>query len=62
MATMYKTKTGLNYPDPKRPGKEKRAEAGVVVNDLPASSVKWLLEQGYIEPAVVAAVEVAVEE
>ena len=42
-------KVGLNYPDPEKPGEERRAEAGDVVSDLPASSRVWLLEQGLIE-------------
>lgn len=28
----------------------KRAEAGEIVNDLPAKSVSWLVEQGLVEP------------
>lgn len=37
-------KAGLDY-------KSKRAEVGDVVDDLPRESIKWLREQGYIEPA-----------
>ncbi|NBO55361.1 MAG: hypothetical protein EBU84_12400 [Actinobacteria bacterium] len=43
MAT-YKALTGLEYGKP-----PKRAEAGELVSDIPAGSVKWLLEQGLIE-------------
>lgn len=39
----YKVLTGINYPP------NKRAEIGDVVSDIPASSVKWLLDQGIIE-------------
>lgn len=44
--TKYRALTGLNYP-----GKdgEKRVEAGEVVTDLPAKSVRWLLAGGHIE-------------
>jgi hypothetical protein len=28
----------------------KRAEPGAIVDDIPASSVTWLVEQGIIEP------------
>lgn len=43
--SQYRVLVGLDYP----PGK--RAEAGQVVDDIPAKSVKWLTEQGYIEKA-----------
>ena len=39
----YRVRVGLDY------GKNKRAEPGAVRKDLPASSVQWLLEGGYIE-------------
>lgn len=39
----YKVLTGLSYPP------DKNAEVGDVVNDLPPTSVKWLLDQGHIE-------------
>jgi hypothetical protein len=39
----YRVLTGIDYPP------NKRAEAGDVVTDLPAQSVKWLLESGVIE-------------
>lgn len=39
----YRVLTGLDYPP------DKRAEVGDVVDDIPAKSVKWLLEQGHIE-------------
>jgi hypothetical protein len=41
MAT-YKVLTGLNYGN-------KRVEAGEVVSDIPATSVRWLTEQNMIE-------------
>lgn len=44
MAT-YRVLTPIEYPP------SKRAEAGRVVDDIPAKSVKWLLEQGIIEVA-----------
>lgn len=34
---------GLSY-------KDKRAEPGDEVSDIPRESIKWLREQGYIEP------------
>jgi len=39
----YKVLTGLSYPP------DKRAEVGSIVDDIPAKSVKWLLEKGHIE-------------
>lgn len=42
MAT-YKVLVGIDYPP------NKRAETGDVVSDIPAKSVKWLLDQGIIE-------------
>lgn len=41
----YRVLRGLNYGP-----KDKRAEAGDVVADLPPDSLPWLLEQGHIEP------------
>jgi hypothetical protein len=41
----YRVLTGIDYPP------NKRAEAGDIVEDLPAQSVKWLLESGLIEDA-----------
>lgn len=41
-ATKYKVLAGINYPP------DNRAEAGDIVADLPAKSIPWLLEQGYI--------------
>lgn len=43
MSKAYKVLTGLSY-------KDKRAEAGEVVDDLPTKAVSWLLEEGHIEP------------
>lgn len=38
----FKVITGLDYAG-------KRAEPGAVVDDIPAKSVTWLLDQGLIE-------------
>lgn len=40
----YRVLVGLDYPP------DRRAEAGDVVEDLPGKSIKWLTEQGLIEP------------
>lgn len=45
----YRCNVGLNYPG--KDSKEKRAEAGDVVDDLPAKSIGWLEAQGLIECA-----------
>jgi hypothetical protein len=42
----YRVTVGLNYPGK---GGEKRAEPGDVVTDLPAKSLKWLVDQGVVE-------------
>lgn len=55
----YRLTTGLEYPP------NRRAEAGDIVDDIPAKSVKWLREQGLIEPvdaSAKAAVDVEVVE
>jgi hypothetical protein len=39
----YRVLQGIDYPP------NKRAEIGDVVEDLPAASIKWLLESGAIE-------------
>jgi hypothetical protein len=39
----YKVLQGIDYPP------NKRAEIGDVVEDIPAQSVKWLLDSGIIE-------------
>ena len=39
----YKALVGLNYPP------DKRVEVGDVVDDIPAKSIKWLVECGAIE-------------
>jgi hypothetical protein len=39
----YRVLQGIDYPP------NKRAEIGDVVEDLPATSIKWLLEVGAIE-------------
>lgn len=41
----YRVLQGIDYPP------NKRAEAGKIVDDLPATAVKWLLESGIIEDA-----------
>ena len=41
----YRVLQGIDYPP------NKRAEAGDVVEDLPATSIKWLTEIGAIEDA-----------
>lgn len=41
----YKVLTGISYPP------NRRAEIGDVVTDIPARSIKWLLESGVIEIA-----------
>lgn len=46
MSKTYLVKNGLNYPVR---GKEIRAEAGDIVDNLPPKSVKWLLERDHIE-------------
>jgi hypothetical protein len=38
---------GINYPTGNG---EKRVEAGKKVSDIPARSVSWMLEQGFIKP------------
>lgn len=43
----YRVLTGLNYPPDNQ-----RAEPGDVVDNLPASSVPWLLATGAIEAVV----------
>ena len=48
MAT-YTALVGIDYPP------NKRIEAGQTVSDLPGSSAKWLLAEGYIEPVGAAA-------
>lgn len=47
-AKRYRVLTGLNYPG--KSGKEKRAEPGDVVDDLPATAIPELLEAGHVEP------------
>lgn len=39
----YRALVGMNYPP------DRRVEAGDVVSDIPAKSIKWLREQGLIE-------------
>lgn len=43
--TRYRVLQGIDYPP------NKRAEVGAIVEDIPAQSVKWLLESGIIEDA-----------
>ncbi len=40
----YKANVGIEFPP------DRRVEAGEIVSDLPPKSVKWLQEQGLIEP------------
>lgn len=44
----YEVIVGLDYPG--ADGVYKRAEAGDEVDDLPASSLEWLVPQGYVKP------------
>lgn len=39
----YRVLVGIEYAS-------RRVEAGEVVDDIPAKSIKWLREQGLIEP------------
>ena len=39
----YRVLNGLSYPP------DKRAEVGDIVDDLPATSLKWLITKGHIE-------------
>jgi hypothetical protein len=41
----YRVLVGLEYPP------DRRVEACQIVDDLPGKSIKWLTEQGLIEPA-----------
>ena len=41
----YRVLQGIDYPP------NKRAEVGAIVEDIPALSVKWLLDSGIIEDA-----------
>lgn len=43
----YRCLVGMNVPTAVG---ERRLEVGDVTNSIPASSVEWLLEDGYIEP------------
>jgi hypothetical protein len=47
----YRVLRGISYPDPASPGKEKHAEPGETVSDVPAASIDWLVEAGAIELA-----------
>lgn len=44
----HKVLIGINYRTPG--GADKRAEPGDTVGDLRPSDVKWLTEQGIVEP------------
>lgn len=44
----YRVNVGLDY---EAKGKPRRAEPGDVVDDIPAASLPWLTEQGYVEEA-----------
>jgi hypothetical protein len=41
----YRVLVGINYP----PG-DKRAEPGDVVDDIPPSSIGWLVRDGIVKP------------
>lgn len=41
----YRVLAGINYPP-----RDKRAEPGDVVDDIPLISIDWLLRDGIIEP------------
>lgn len=43
MSTRYRALVGLDYPP------DRRVEPGEVSSDIPAKSVKWLLDAGLIE-------------
>lgn len=43
----YRVLVGINYPP-----NDKRAEPGEVVDDIPPSSIRWLLQDGIIEEFV----------
>lgn len=49
MASKYRVLTGMNYR-PKGAKNEVRREPGEIIDDIPAKSIKWLLEQGHLEP------------
>ncbi|MDG4750623.1 hypothetical protein O7630_06715 [Micromonospora sp. WMMD718] len=49
MAKKYLVKVGLNYPTKTK--KDKRAEPGDKVTDLPEKSIAELIDLGYIEEA-----------
>ncbi|CAB4156596.1 hypothetical protein UFOVP655_74 [uncultured Caudovirales phage] len=51
----YRVLQGIDYPP------NKRAEIGDVVEDLPATSIKWLLESGAIEDSSKPKTETKVE-
>ncbi|MFH0980644.1 MAG: hypothetical protein V2A79_03785 [Planctomycetota bacterium] len=40
----YRVQIGIDYPP------NRRAEPGDVVNDLPPTDIRWLIEAGAIEP------------
>jgi hypothetical protein len=40
----YRVLVGINYPP-----NDKRAEPGAIVDDIPPSSIGWLLRDGIIE-------------
>jgi len=52
-AKRYRVLVGVNYLPKGKGDKEKRAEPGDVVDDLPPGVVKVWLEQGVIEEEVV---------
>jgi len=44
VAAQYRVIVGVDYPP------DRRAEPGDVVDDLPGKSIKWLVDQGIVEP------------
>lgn len=48
-AVIRRLAAGVKVPVDER-GPSKRAEVGDIVTDLPAVSIPWLLEGGYLEP------------
>jgi hypothetical protein len=51
----YRVLTGIEY-------NSRRAEAGDIVDDIPAKSIKWLRDQNIIEPVDAKGATVEVEE
>lgn len=56
MAKQYKVLTGMNYPVN---GVDKRVEVGEIVDDIPVTSIPWLLQDGHIEEVAAPAPPIA---